>query len=958
MDGGSPVNLPATARDEPDESQLGEGQHHHDTLIARRRRLSIVVVLVGVFVSSLDLFIVNIAFPELERSFQSSSPSGLQWVLSAYAIVFAALLVPAGRWADGAGRKRAFLCGLALFTVASAGCAIASSVGVLVAARVAQAVGGALMLPTSLGLLLPLYPPARRGGAIGLWAAVGGAAAAAGPPIGGLLVQASWRWVFLVNIPIGLVTLLVGWRVLREIREESRTPPDVFGALVLAGTVAALVAAIVQGEDWGRGGPRVLGLIALGALGLAFSVWHARHHPAPVVEPAIVRIRAVALANLAGLAFFAGFGAMILSSVLFLTGVWHHSALRAGLEIAPGPVMAAPFAVLGGVLGTRYGPRPVGMVGSVLFAAGGVWWATASGTSPNYASSFLPGGIIAGIGAGLVLPSLSSAATLPLPPERFATGTALLVMFRQIGLALGVAVVVALLGVRPDVFAFHTTWIFMAACSLAAGLTLSTIGRGAHVVPGQASSAPVSDEATRDAVTSPDASPRTVERARERDLSQPLRQQHADAIQPNDAESPTLRLGNQPLRGLKMAVSLAGACAVAGVGLFLLLRADDARQVTVYSSLPLQGPQRGRSEDMLRGMRLALKEAGNKAGKFDVKFVSLDDSTAEARGWESSAVIANATRAAADGDTAVYIGEQNSGASALSIPVLSSAKVPQISPSNTAVGLTTEESGADRGEPGKYYVGGFRNYVRLVPRDTIQGSALATLMKRDGCERAAIIHDRELYGEGLADNIRGALQTEGLPRVLDEPFESREPAYHRTLARRLVLQRADCVIFSGNDTSGALRLFKAVGGALPRARLYGADGLAERAFTDANRGGLPEPLAARMKLTVAALGPEGFGAAGKTFFARFRQEYPDHKNPNPYAIYGYEAMSLALDAIARAGSDDRADIVKALFDTKDRSSVIGRYSIDDNGDTTLTDYGVFAIRDGAPTFERTITPRH
>jgi branched-chain amino acid transport system substrate-binding protein len=244
--------------------------------------------------------------------------------------------------------------------------------------------------------------------------------------------------------------------------------------------------------------------------------------------------------------------------------------------------------------------------------------------------------------------------------------------------------------------------------------------------------------------------------------------------------------------------------------------------------------------------------------------------------------------------------------------------------------------------------------VRLVPRDTVQGDALATLMKRDGCQRAAIVHDRDLYGEGLADNIRRAMQTQGLRRVLDEPLESREPAYGRTLASRLVLQRADCVVFSGNDTNGALQLFKSVGDTLPLARLYGADGVANSAFTDANRGGLAEPLAARMKLTVAALGPEGFGAAGKTFFARVRHEYPDHKNPDPYAIYGYEAMSLALDAIERAGSANREDIVKALFDTKGRSSVIGRYSIDENGDTTLTDYGVFAIQDGAPVFERTI----
>jgi MFS family permease len=237
--------------------------------IAARRGLSIVVVLAAVFVSSLDLFIVNIAFPNLERSFPSLSLTDISWVLSAYAITFAALLVPAGRRADRSGRKRAFLIGIALFTVASAGCAAAPSLGVLVAGRVLQAAGGALMLPSSLGLLLSLFPPQRRGAALGLWAAMGGAAAAAGPPIGGLLVQADWRWVFLVNLPIGVVAVLIGWRMLSEIREEGGSAPDVLGALLLAATITAIVAAIVEGQAWGWGGARILGLIVLGALGVA-----------------------------------------------------------------------------------------------------------------------------------------------------------------------------------------------------------------------------------------------------------------------------------------------------------------------------------------------------------------------------------------------------------------------------------------------------------------------------------------------------------------------------------------------------------------------------------------------------------------------------------------------------------------------------------------------------------------
>src|SRR3954469_22724782 len=200
--------------------------------MSRRGRVA-AIVSVGVFVASLDLFIVNIAFPDLQRDFAGTSLASLSWVLNAYAIVFAALLVPAGRWADRVGRKRAFLGGLALFTGGSAACAAAPSVGVLVGARVVQAAGAALLMPASLGLLLPEFPAEKRGLALGLWAAVGGTAAAAGPVIGGLLVELSWRWVFLVNIPIGIAAIVAGARVLREIREEGAERPDIVGAALL-----------------------------------------------------------------------------------------------------------------------------------------------------------------------------------------------------------------------------------------------------------------------------------------------------------------------------------------------------------------------------------------------------------------------------------------------------------------------------------------------------------------------------------------------------------------------------------------------------------------------------------------------------------------------------------------------------------------------------------------------------
>src|SRR6201995_5579002 len=184
----------------------------------QRKWIVSLVVCTGVFMSSLDLFIVNIAFPSISKHFGGASLGSLSWILSAYAIVFAALLVPAGRWADAVGRKRAFLLGLGISVAASAACALAPSVGFLVVARIVQAAGGALMLPTSLGLMLPEFEPEKRHVAIGIWAASGGIAAAAGPPLVGLRVKADWRGVFLVHIPIGLAALLAGARTLRERR--------------------------------------------------------------------------------------------------------------------------------------------------------------------------------------------------------------------------------------------------------------------------------------------------------------------------------------------------------------------------------------------------------------------------------------------------------------------------------------------------------------------------------------------------------------------------------------------------------------------------------------------------------------------------------------------------------------------------------------------------------------------
>lgn len=448
----------------------------------QRKWKVLVVVSLAVFMTSLDLFIVNVAFPDIRRDFGGPSLGGLSWVLSAYAIVFAALMVPAGRWADTYGRKRVFTAGALVFVAASALCAAAPGVETLVAARVLQAAGGALLLPASLGLLLPEFPPAQRPLAIAIWAAVGGVAAAAGPPIGGLLVELDWRWVFLVNLPVGAAVVLFGLRLLREHREATPVRPDVLGAGALVVGVGALVGAIVQGPDWGWGDTRVLAAFAVAAAGLAAVAARSRSHPAPVVEAAMVRLRSFSVATTACTVYYAGFGTMLLSSVLLLTGPWGEDALSAGLMIAPGPATAALSSVPGSRLAGRIGLARAGLLGGLVTALGSVWWVTHLSATPDFAGDFLPGMVIGGLGVGLSLPLFTAAATAELDPARFSTGAAVVTMARQLGTALGVAATVAIVGAGTAASDFDAAWWFMGAMSVTAGLVLLGLGRPAPKV--------------------------------------------------------------------------------------------------------------------------------------------------------------------------------------------------------------------------------------------------------------------------------------------------------------------------------------------------------------------------------------------------------------------------------------------------------------------------------------------
>jgi branched-chain amino acid transport system substrate-binding protein len=382
---------------------------------------------------------------------------------------------------------------------------------------------------------------------------------------------------------------------------------------------------------------------------------------------------------------------------------------------------------------------------------------------------------------------------------------------------------------------------------------------------------------------------------------------------------------------------------------------DDAQSVTIYSSLPLQGASRPIGEALVNGMRLAFQEADNEADGVRVKYTSLDDSTAQAGQWTPEAESANARRAIQDDSAVAYLGTFNSGAAAIAIPLLNEAGMAMLSPGNTAVGLTSDEPGAntDAGEPDIYYPTGERNYARIVPKDTVQGAALATIMNEDGCTRTAILHDREVYGAGLAENISTAAEGLDFEIVSSEGIDPRSANY-RSVASALAADNIDCFMFSGITANGAVQLYKDVSAAVPAAKLYGGDGVAESTFYNEADGGLPADVAAKVKVTVATLSPEEYSDEGRQFFADYEAEYGE-QNPNPYAIYGYEAARLILDVLTRADDPtDREAVRQALFQTADRDSVLGTYSIDENGDTTLTTYGVYRIEGGELAFERSV----
>ena len=442
----------------------------------------------AVFAVFLDTTILFVAFPSISAQFSSAAPASLSWILNAYTIVFAALLIPAGRLADRIGRRRMFLTAAVLFTVASMLCGLAPTVTFLVAARILQAVAAAALVPSSLALVLQTFPRHKIPVAVAIWGAVGAVAGAAGPTLGALVIEnLGWRWAFYINLPVGIVSYVLGRRVLPEWREANPGRlPDMASVALLTAGLALAAFGIVQTDDWGWGSSRLVLVELIAVCLIMVFVRRSSKVSNPVLDLTLFESRSFRWANAATLVFATGFSAMFLGNVLFLTGVWHYSILRAGLAISVGPLIVAVTAPLFGKLAGRIGQRRLLVPGGLVWALSGVLLVNRVTVQPDYVGHYLPSVVLSGIGVALCLPQLSSAAVQGLPANRFGSGSAVSQAVRNLGATLGVAAVVAFtanLAPSTALDAFHRVWWLLVISGVSVSVLTSRLPRRVTAVP-------------------------------------------------------------------------------------------------------------------------------------------------------------------------------------------------------------------------------------------------------------------------------------------------------------------------------------------------------------------------------------------------------------------------------------------------------------------------------------------
>lgn len=411
-------------------------------------------------VAMLDSSGINLAFPFIEDEFPTTARSTLAWIPSVYWIVLAALLLPAGRWADGAGRRRAFVIGMTVFATASLATAVAPGPGLMIAARAVQGGGSAFMTATALAIALPALPADRRAFAVGVFGTTGAVAAALGPPIGAIVVElVGWRAVFVVSVPLALGAAALAPRVVDETTVPG-TPRhlDPVGTILGAVVVAGLTLAVLQAPVWGVGDGRTLIVVAtVAVLGPLFVARSARAID-PLMDLSLLAERRFLVGNLNQMATQLAIFAWFISTPLFLINVWGWSALRTGLTLAI-PMLLASAAIPAGRWADLRGHRPVLVTGGLVTAAGTLWWLAALDETPSFVA-VLPGLVAFGIGAGVAGTTGTSASLHLVGDERLGRANALHQMLRRLAQGLGPAVALSVLGSREaeSIDAYRRAW--------------------------------------------------------------------------------------------------------------------------------------------------------------------------------------------------------------------------------------------------------------------------------------------------------------------------------------------------------------------------------------------------------------------------------------------------------------------------------------------------------------------
>jgi branched-chain amino acid transport system substrate-binding protein len=404
------------------------------------------------------------------------------------------------------------------------------------------------------------------------------------------------------------------------------------------------------------------------------------------------------------------------------------------------------------------------------------------------------------------------------------------------------------------------------------------------------------------------------------------------------------------VRWLCLAALAATATVLAGCGGVGVSGANEAtgNLLAVYSSLPLQGPAAASSAEIVDGERLALAQAGGHVGKFKVGYVSLDDANPQSGKLDPEATSTNAKTAAQDTSTIAYLGELGSPATAVSLPLINAAGILQVSPSSTYVGLTSSlDAGQD--EPERFYPSGKRSFGRLQPGDPGQADAQLQLMRTLGVRKLYVVDDQDPFALPLAEIVSAQAQRAGIALAAHDSILTTAPtqAAYAGEAEKIARAKPDAVFFAGGTQTGTAALWRALHRAEPKLLLLGTSALEEPAFTGAiGAAGL------QTYLTTPILPLADYPPPAARVLADYRRRFGGR--PGPYALYGYEAMSVVLDAIRRAADrgNDRQTVIDRFFQTKDRHSVLGTYSVLASGETTLSRYGVDRVSDGRAVFYR------